>query len=293
LKIGLLEHLYKNGDDLVEVYELQKKGKEIPSSLKQENEKKYVRYGGDKQDALKDSQYFPQIIDVSSSMNQTSGGGGGIDWGGFEIISQSGNLETSKAEDYGFEVIDESKPVQRKESEIVTKDTILASFDSRNEVIANLNELLFFVQQRTTESGASAGNTILQAYEQGENAAIFEVSKDKLTKMQANLNSLMEILSNFKARQYFILKEQQKASERMINHLNTFRITANKARDNLSGLSKRNYDLDKTIKENRDAMADLSKQTAELKTAIETEMKKLIKRDVFIIGEINKIISTK
>jgi len=293
LKLTLLEHLYKNGDDLIEVYELQKKGKEIPSSLKQENDKKYVRYGGDKQDALKDSQYFPQIIDVSSSMNQTSGGGGGIDWGGFEIISQSGNLETSKAEDYGFEVIDESKPVQRKESEIVTKDTILASFDSRNEVIANLNELLFFVQQRTAESGASAGNTILQAYEQGENAAIFEVSKDKLTKMQNNLNSLMEILSNFKARQYFILKEQQKASERMINHLNTFRITANKARDNLSGLSKRNYDLNKTIKENKDAIADLSKQTAELKTAIETEMKKLIKRDIFIIGEINKIISNK
>jgi len=79
----------------------------------------------------------------------------------------------------------------------------------------------------------------------------------------------------------------------MIGHLNQFRTTANKARDNLSGLSKRNYDLSKTIKENQDSLAELSKQTAELKTAIEAEMKKLIKRDVFVIGEINKIISTK
>jgi len=75
-------------------------------------------------------------------MNQTAqSSGGGIDWGGFEIVSQSGNLETSKAEDYGFEVIDESKPVQRKESEITTKDTILSSFDTRNQVIANLSEV--------------------------------------------------------------------------------------------------------------------------------------------------------
>jgi len=69
---------------------------------------------------------------------------------------------------------------------------------------------LFFIQQRFNESGASAGNTILQAYEQGENSAIFEVTKEKLTAMQTLLNSLTEILSNFKARQYFILKEQPK-----------------------------------------------------------------------------------
>ena len=79
----------------------------------------------------------------------------------------------------------------------------------------------------------------------------------------------------------------------MISHLNQFRTTANKARDNLGGLSKRNYDLSKTIKENQDIATELSKQTAELKTAVEAEMKKLIKRDVFIIGEINKVISTK
>jgi len=69
---------------------------------------------------------------------------------------------------------------------------------------------LFFIQQRTYESGSSAGNSILQAYEQGENAAIFEISKEKLATMQNSLNSLMEVLSNFKARQYFILKEQPK-----------------------------------------------------------------------------------
>jgi len=40
LKLDLLEHLFKNGDDLVEVFELQKNGKEIPSSLQKENEKK-------------------------------------------------------------------------------------------------------------------------------------------------------------------------------------------------------------------------------------------------------------
>jgi len=84
-----------------------------------------------------------------------------------------------------------------------------------------------------------------------------------------------------------------RASERIINHLNQFKLSANKARENFSGLSKRNYDINKAIQENKEILDELTKQTSELKSATEVEMKKLIKRDVFIIGDINKILSSK
>lgn len=295
LKLKLLDHLFEKGDDLQDVYELAQQGKTVPEALRKENERKYSRYLTDKQGS-KESGYFPQIVEISFGGNQStkSTGGGGIDWGEFEVIGQSSNLETSakqSAAELDFEIIDDKqKPA---EEEVVNKDTILSNFDNRNQIIADLNELLFFVQQRQSESGGGAGNTILQAYEQGENQSIFEVSKDKQTKMVSHINALLDILLNFKARQYFILKEQPKASERIIANLNQFKTNANKARDNFGGLSKKNYDINKAIKENRDILNDLTKQTTEFKKAIEAEMKKLIKRDVFIIGDIHKILASK
>lgn len=91
----------------------------------------------------------------------------------------------------------------------------------------------------------------------------------------------------------FVLNIFNRASERIIANLNQYKNNANKARDNFGGLSKKNYDINKAIKENRDIMADMIKQTTEFKKAIEAEMKKLIKRDVFIIGDIHKVLASK
>jgi len=75
--------------------------------------------------------------------NQTTKTEGAIDWGDFDVIGQSVNLEASKSGDeYGFEVIDDGK-IHAEESEITTKDTLLSCFDTRNQILANLEEVNF------------------------------------------------------------------------------------------------------------------------------------------------------
>mmetsp|Transcript_1748 Transcript_1748/g.1619 ORF Transcript_1748/g.1619 Transcript_1748/m.1619 type:complete len:133 (+) Transcript_1748:1032-1430(+) len=132
-------------------------------------------------------------------MNSTDGGG--INWGDFEVLGQ-GNDAQQKVEGE-FEVIEDGKD----DVEIVEDDTILANFETRNQVLASLGELLFFLKQREYESEGVTTNSVLQAYEQVDHTNIFEVSREQINRMINFTQVLIDILNEFKARQYFILKD--------------------------------------------------------------------------------------
>jgi len=69
---------------------------------------------------------------------------------------------------------------------------------------------LYFLKQRIRENEALAGNSILLAYDQGNSEKIFEISTSRLKDMSIHVEKMIDVLTNYKSRQYFIIKDQPK-----------------------------------------------------------------------------------
>jgi len=229
LKINILENLVENGDETIEVYEQRKNGQSLTEDQLRKNDNRYNKYRvGAQQGSSKNNKDQGEILEIDASTyiqlesqgnekkeedyggieiqetgegNMNSTDGGGINWGDFEVLGQ-GNDAQQKVEGE-FEVIEDGKD----DVEIVEDDTILANFETRNQVLASLGELLFFLKQREYESEGVTTNSVLQAYEQVDHTNIFEVSREQINRMINFTQVLIDILNEFKARQYFILKD--------------------------------------------------------------------------------------
>ena len=82
-----------------------------------------------------------------------------------------------------------------------------------------------------------------------------------------------------------------RAQERLINQLNQLKLIASKNRENLLNLSKKSAEIQLAINETKTRLKELSQESLEIKELIESHMKNLIKRNIRIIGDVNKLRS--
>ena len=82
-----------------------------------------------------------------------------------------------------------------------------------------------------------------------------------------------------------------RAQERLINQLNQLKLIASKNRENLLNISKKSGEIQLAINESRTRLKELSQESLEIKELIESHMKNLIKRNIRIIGDVNKLRS--
>jgi len=180
-------------------------------------------------------------------------------------------LEKLNAEKYKrYSINKHDNPNYSEENEKVTfgvksLETILSDAESRNQILANLNELFYFLNQRLSEIEGAAGNTILQAYGQEETAYLFEISKEKLKEMKDRAKGLMDHLNDSKFRQYIMVKDHPKYADRLLSHLNQFKQIAAKGRRTLETCSKKKYEIEQSIKKHKEDLKSKSKETEEFK----------------------------
>jgi len=282
------EYINREGDHLVDVFELKNAGKEVPADLVKKNASKYKKFA--KFGKKNVQQNFDKIIEldftVEASGNENPSGG--IDWSGFEILGGTNNNSEAKPEEAKKQNENNEFVVIDNEDEVIPEgDTILSNVDSRNQLLADLNELLFFIRQRILESKGVSGNVVLQAYEESDQG--LDLAPEKLQSIVNVINKCIEPLIDSRACQLFILKDQPKAQERLINHLNDYRSAQKRPRDLIVSTEKKGYEVEKLLAESKKSIQAISKETIELKKLLESSIKNVVSREIHLIGDVNKI----
>eukprot|EP01016_Furgasonia_blochmanni_P024867 TRINITY_DN2683_c0_g1_i4.p1 TRINITY_DN2683_c0_g1~~TRINITY_DN2683_c0_g1_i4.p1 ORF type:complete len:568 (+),score=182.76 TRINITY_DN2683_c0_g1_i4:168-1871(+) len=310
LKFPLLDYLVEHDNDLLELWKMRRDGKggNVPADLLDFNGKRYENYQETakwyKDEKAKSGGGALEIdwssinfggISLEGGGNENAGNNGGINWDEFIVVDSAANNNNNnnaagnnKDDATKWEIVDEQTAKKEPQSQY-SRETILSDLDSRNELIAYLNELLFFIKQRIEESQYYSGNSLLQIYEHDSSSALFEVNVDKFKAWEKLIHDAIESISNYQVRHLFIIKDQPKAKDRLISYLNTFKSLATKHQGYILGYEKKVVELQGSIKEHEAKVKVLSDQTIEYKAMIENLMKAVIKREVHLLGDVNNL----
>eukprot|EP01017_Pseudomicrothorax_dubius_P020867 TRINITY_DN2264_c0_g1_i1.p1 TRINITY_DN2264_c0_g1~~TRINITY_DN2264_c0_g1_i1.p1 ORF type:complete len:540 (+),score=155.07 TRINITY_DN2264_c0_g1_i1:25-1620(+) len=294
--LPLLEYFQKYNDDLVALYQSRNQGKETEELLKQ-NERRYEKYAAIASEVPIDIEALPMELPVIETIEA---GSGGIDWGITLEESSDNKKEDKPAENFtkweDFIILDDEPKkddnAKGGESQISapTGDTLLADIEFRNLLIGEINELLYFIKHRIHESKQSDGNSLFQVYAHSETGDIFDISEDKLKTWLKVVENPLNLLTSYKIRSLFIMKDSPKNRQRICDELMRYKTLARKQEENARALLRKIDDLESQNKTLRANLEEMTKHTTALKVAVEADMKTLIKRDVVITGEVNKLI---
>lgn len=304
----ILEYLIAEDDDLIDYFNAKCRKETIEPTLKELNEKRYEYYEKSIEEHKVEKTGYTEIDEINWDIdfsvpekkqhNEIINNNEDINWGDFlapvenpvseeiqiEVVDQS-NLDQPNTDLQIKNVIkDEWEIIEMKDEKMYGTDTILSNREKRNEIVANLFELLYFLKQRCYETKIFSSNSLLQAYDHSTSTSLFEITADKLEKYIIHIDELINLITNTKALNLFIIKDQPKARERIANSLTQYKINQKKNEYNIENLQKQIIDLENLINESKIRLKTINEDTFFAKDVAEKLMKDLIKREVNFTG---------
>lgn len=224
----MIEYVNKYGDDAYQIYKNRKDGglnENNDEKLKKLNDIKYEWYFNlkNKPVQIQDS-YGIDWNAIPSFGGGASSSSGGIDWG--ITIESTGSAEQKKEKDGGgivwdIQVESESTKQQQISSgnnnidiklqskgsykEVDFVETILSKRETRNLLINELNEIIYFYRHRISEAKNYSGNALFQVYDSDSSAELFDKTPKALEENLGYVQELLSLITNAQFRQLLII----------------------------------------------------------------------------------------
>lgn len=283
--LPILEYLHKHNDDLVELWKIRSNNDLFDEALLKQNEKRYEKY-------------VQLGKEAAAQLPAATLAGDGIVW---DIQIEEASVEPQQSEIKWDDFIvlegDEKKKdatttqaTQATEA-IPQGDTILAHLETRNLVIAELNEILFFLKHRLYEMKQTTGTSVFQVYDHSKSSSeMLDVAEAKLEGWIKTVTAVIASLSNFKVRALFSMKDNPKNKERIKSELQQFKVIAKKQNDQIIGFNRKISEIEESSRRARSALETQVEHTTSIKASIEAQLKTMFKRDILITGDIGKVL---
>ena len=198
--------------------------------------------------------------------------------------------ENSDIKDFKFNIVGDNinTNLSNKENEVgkdkVYKETCLLNHHERNLLLADINEIIIFLEQRllNMENNIEINLTI---YSDELKDLNMKYSLENMTKIKEELEKIVKLLTEKNFVFLCNVLDDENNIKNVIDIFNEIKIKNMKLTNLINANEKKNGELEIEIKENLKKINDLRKTTVTIKKMTEVTVTKLLKRKINIIGD--------
>ena len=198
--------------------------------------------------------------------------------------------EQSDLKDFKFNIISDntnsnlSTNINNKNDDENFKETCLLNHHERNLLLADINEIIIFLEQRlinlenNTEINLTIHSNELKEFNMKYNI-------DFIAKIKQELCNIVELLTEKNFVFLCNILNDEDNIKNVIDIFNEIKIKNMKLNNLINSNEKKNSELEIEIKDNQKKINDLRKATVNIKKVTEVTVTKLLKRKINIIGD--------
>jgi len=198
--------------------------------------------------------------------------------------------ENSDIKDFKFNIVGDNinTILSNKENEgakdKVYKETCLLNYHERNLLLADINEIIIFLEQRllNMENNIEINLTI---YSDELKDLNMKYSLENMTKIKEELEKIVKLLTEKNFVFLCNVLDDENNIKNVIDIFNEIKIKNMKLTNLINANEKKNGELEVEIKENLKKINELRKTTVTIKKMTEVTVTKLLKRKINIIGD--------
>ena len=198
--------------------------------------------------------------------------------------------ENSDIKDFKFNIVGDNinSNLSNKENEVgkdkVYKETCLLNHHERNLLLADINEIIIFLEQRllNMENNIEINLTI---YSDELKDLNMKYSLETMTKIKEELEKIVKLLTEKNFVFLCNVLDDENNIKNVIDIFNEIKIKNMKLTNLINANEKKNGELEIEIKENLKKINELRKTTVTIKKMTEVTVTKLLKRKINIIGD--------
>ena len=198
--------------------------------------------------------------------------------------------ENSDIKDFKFNIVGDNinTNLSNKENEgakdKVYKETCLLNHHERNLLLADINEIIIFLEQRllNMENNIEINLTI---YSDELKDLNMKYSLENMTKIKEELEKIVKLLTEKNFVFLCNVLDDENNIKNVIDIFNEIKIKNMKLTNLINANEKKNGELEIEIKENLKKINELRKTTVTIKKMTEVTVTKLLKRKINIIGD--------
>ena len=198
--------------------------------------------------------------------------------------------ENSDIKDFKFNIVGDNinSNLSNKENEGEKnkqyKETCLLNHHERNLLLADINEIIIFLEQRllNMENNIEINLTI---YSDELKDLNMKYSLENMTKIKEELEKIVKLLTEKNFVFLCNVLDDENNIKNVIDIFNEIKIKNMKLTNLINANEKKNGELEIEIKENLKKINDLRKTTVTIKKMTEVTVTKLLKRKINIIGD--------
>ena len=197
--------------------------------------------------------------------------------------------ENSDIKDFKFNIVGDNtnsdiSTLNNNEQDKEYKETCLLNHHERNILLADMNEIIIFLEQRllNMENNIEINLTI---YSNELKDLNMKYSLETMTKIKEELEKIVKLLTEKNFVFLCNVLDDENNIKNVIDIFNEIKIKNMKLTNLINANEKKNGELEIEIKDNQKKINELRKTTVTIKKMTEVAVTKLLKRKINIIGD--------
>ena len=197
----------------------------------------------------------------------------------FEVVGSGGGTSKDDMNKWGIEEVTEERPVQTTSIEVKEQANYWFDLRFRDGLFSNLEELLYFCQERIQQTRSS---NIMQILDTQLSQILLQVPIEEFNRTVAAIGEIKLLLDNKKLKQSFSYLESTKSRERLLDQLEVFNSTMKRKERQIWKMDEDVKELKSQIDVLSERMREINRKVSSLSAALEDLLGKNIKRKVTI-----------